>query len=174
MANQLKIYQPTNIVLDPVMIAKSGDRLLSEDAITTLKTKLLPLATVITPNLPEAEALTGMKIETKQDIYTACQQLHGLGAKNVLLKGGHSLGNPNDLFFDGENFQWLKAERIPTKNTHGTGCTLSSAIAANLANGLSLQDSIEAAKSYITEAIRNSFPLGHGHGPVHHFYALNK
>ena len=145
-ADQLKIYQPTNIVLDPVMIAKSGDRLLSEDANTTLKTKLLPLATLITPNLPEAETLTGMKIETKQDIYTACQQLHGLGAKNVLLKGGHSLGNPNDLFFDGENFQWLKAERIPTKNTHGTGCTLSSAIAANLANGLSLQDSIEAAK----------------------------
>ena len=173
-ADQLKIYKPTNIVLDPVMIAKSGDRLLSEDAIATLKTKLLPLATVITPNLPEAEALTGMKIETKQDIYTTCQKLHGLGAKNVLLKGGHSLGNPNDLFFDGENFQWLKAERIPTKNTHGTGCTLSSAIAANLANGLSLQDSIEAAKSYITEAIRNSFPLGHGHGPVHHFYTFNK
>ena len=94
-----------------------GTVFLSEDAIATLKTKLLPLATVITPNLPEAEALTGMKIETKQDIYTACQQLYGLGAKNVLLKGGHSLGNPNDLFFDGENFQWLKAERIPTKNT---------------------------------------------------------
>ena len=162
------------MVLDPVMIAKSGDRLLSEDAITTLKTKLLPLATVITPNLPEAEALTGLTIETKQDLYTACQMLHELGAKNVLLKGGHSLGNPNDLFYDGENFHWLKAERIPTKNTHGTGCTLSSAIASNLANGLLLKDSIEAAKTYITEAIRNSFPIGHGHGPVHHFYSFEK
>lgn len=173
-ADQLSIYQPTNMVLDPVMIAKSGDRLLSEDAITTLKTKLLPLATVITPNLPEAEALTGLKMETEQDLYTACQMLHELGAKNVLLKGGHSLGNPNDLFYDGENFHWLKAERISTKNTHGTGCTLSSAIASNLANGLLLKDSIEAAKTYITEAIRNSFPIGHGHGPVHHFYSFEK
>lgn len=173
-ANQLKVYNPTNIVLDPVMIAKSGDRLLSQDAIATLKEKLLPLATVITPNLPEAEALTGMQIETKQDLYTACQQLHDLGAKHVLLKGGHSLGNPNDLFYDGENFHWLKAERIPTKNTHGTGCTLSSAIASNLANGLTLLEAIESAKAYITEAIRNSFPLGHGHGPVHHFYAFEQ
>lgn len=173
-ANQLKIYNPTNIVLDPVMIAKSGDRLLSLDAIATIKEKLLPLATVITPNLPEAEALTGITIETKQDLYTVCQQLHNLGAKHVLLKGGHSLGNPNDLFYDGVNFHWLKAERIPTKNTHGTGCTLSSAIASNLANGLTLIEAIEAAKVYITEAIRNSFPLGHGHGPVHHFYAFEK
>lgn len=173
-AEQLKMFKPTKVVLDPVMVAKSGDRLLSEDAIITLKTQLLPLATIVTPNLPEAEALTGVTIQTKQDIYTACQQLHQLGAKNVLLKGGHSLGNPNDLFYDGENFHWLKAERIPTKNTHGTGCTLSSAIAANLANGLSLKDSIEAAKTYITEAIRYSFPIGHGHGPVHHFYAMEK
>lgn len=173
-ADQLKIYKHNSIVLDPVMIAKSGDRLLSEDAITTLKTKLLPLATLITPNLPEAEALTGLTIETKHDMYTACQTLHQFGANNVLLKGGHSLGNPNDLFYDGENFHWLKAERIPTKNTHGTGCTLSSAIAANLANGLMLKDSIEAAKIYITEAIRHSFSLGHGHGPVHHFYSFEK
>lgn len=173
-ATQLNIYKPTNIVLDPVMIAKSGDRLLSEDAIATLKTQLIPLATVITPNLPEAEALTGLAIETKQDLYTACQKLHELGAKHVLLKGGHSLGNPNDLFYDGETFHWLKAERIPTKNTHGTGCTLSSAIASNLANGLMLKESIEAAKTYITEAIQNSFPLGHGHGPVHHFYSFEK
>lgn len=173
-ADQLRIYQPTNIVLDPVMIAKSGDRLLSEDANTTLKTKLLPMATVITPNLPEAEALTGLTIKSKQDLYTACQKLKELGAKNVLLKGGHSLGNPNDLFYDGESFHWLEAERISTKNTHGTGCTLSSAIASNLANGLPLKDSIEAAKTYITEAIRNSFPIGHGHGPVHHFYSFEK
>jgi hydroxymethylpyrimidine/phosphomethylpyrimidine kinase len=173
-AEQLRRFRPTNLVVDPVMIAKSGDRLLSENAITSLKTNLLPLATLLTPNLPEAEALTGLDIQTKQDLYTVCQQLHELGAKNILLKGGHSLGNPNDLFYDGEHFHWLKAERIPTKNTHGTGCTLSSAITANLANGLSLKDSIQAAKTYITEAIRHSFPLGHGHGPVHHFYSFSK
>jgi hydroxymethylpyrimidine/phosphomethylpyrimidine kinase len=173
-AEQLRIFKPANLVVDPVMIAKSGDRLLSENAITSLKTNLLPLATLLTPNLPEAETLTGLAIQTKQDLYTVCQQLHELGAKNILLKGGHSLGNPNDLFYDGKHFHWLKAERIPTKNTHGTGCTLSSAITANLANGLSLKDSIESAKIYITEAIRHSFPLGHGHGPVHHFYSFSK
>ena len=173
-ANKLNIYKPTNIVLDPVMIAKSGDRLLSEDAIATLKTNAFATGYSYYAKSSRSRGHNRNKIETKQDLYTTCQKLHELGAKNVLLKGGHSLGNPNDLFYDGENFHWLKAERIPTKNTHGTGCTLSSAIASNLANGLTLKDSIEAAKTYITEAIRNSFPLGHGHGPVHHFYSFEK
>ncbi|WP_409305133.1 bifunctional hydroxymethylpyrimidine kinase/phosphomethylpyrimidine kinase [Peribacillus sp. SCS-155] len=169
-AETLAKYKPKHIVLDPVMISKSGHHLLQEDAVEALKSRLVPLATVITPNIPEAEVLVGTVLQSKQDLYKACMTIHSLGAKSVLLKGGHLAGNPNDLFYDGETFTWLRTERIVTKNTHGTGCTLSAAIAAGLAKGLSYIESIESAKEYITNAIRESFSIGNGHGPVHHFY----
>ena len=173
-AHSLKSFKPSIVVLDPVMISKSGHHLLDERAISSLQTDLLPLATLVTPNIPESEVLTGFPIRTKQDCYRACTAILELGPKAVLLKGGHAAGNPNDLFYDGKEFSWIKGERIHTKNTHGTGCTLSSAIASNLANGLPIEASIEQAKTYISEAIRNSLELGNGHGPVHHFYQLYK
>ncbi|MCK1992756.1 bifunctional hydroxymethylpyrimidine kinase/phosphomethylpyrimidine kinase [Peribacillus muralis] len=173
-ADALTPYLPLNVILDPVMISKSGHHLLDERAVTALKTELLPLATIVTPNIPEAEVLTGLSIRTEQDFYKACLSLTELGSNAVLLKGGHAMGNPNDLFYDGTNFHWIKGERIDTKNTHGTGCTLSSAITSNMANGLSLRESIEQAKLYISEAIRNSFSIGAGHGPVHHFHSFAK
>ncbi|QED47815.1 bifunctional hydroxymethylpyrimidine kinase/phosphomethylpyrimidine kinase [Cytobacillus dafuensis] len=171
-ANSLKKYKPNFIVLDPVMVSKGGHHLLQEEAIAALKEQMIPLATVITPNIPEAEVLTGIRIQSEQDQLDVCRAIKVLGAKTVLLKGGHHSGDPNDLFFDGTDFHWIKGERIHTKNTHGTGCTLSSAIAANLAKGVSLKDSIEISKSYITTAIKHSLNLGHGHGPTNHFYEL--
>lgn len=173
-AEMLYRYKPQHIVLDPVMIAKSGDHLLEEDAIEALKKRLLPMATLVTPNIPEAETLSGITIQSKQDLYEACEGLEQLGAKAILLKGGHSAGDPNDLFYDGTTYSWLNGERIHTKNTHGTGCTLSSAIAANLANGLGIEDAIRQSKEYITQAIRDSFAIGNGHGPVNHFYQFQK
>lgn len=173
-ANSLKLFKPATVVLDPVMISKSGHHLLDEGAVSSLRSDLLPLATLVTPNIPEAEVLTGFPIRTKQDFYKACTAILELGPKAVLLKGGHAAGNPNDLFYDGKEFTWFKGERIHTKNTHGTGCTLSSAITSNLAKGLPLDLSIKQAKVYISEAIRNSFELGKGHGPVHHFYQFHK
>ncbi|MFJ7974258.1 bifunctional hydroxymethylpyrimidine kinase/phosphomethylpyrimidine kinase [Peribacillus sp. NPDC096379] len=173
-AEMLDTYKPQYIVLDPVMIAKSGDQLLEEDAVEALKKRLLPMATLVTPNIPEAEMLAGITIQSKQDLYEACQIIEQLGAKAILLKGGHSAGDPNDLFYDGTNYSWLNGERIHTKNTHGTGCTLSSAIAANLANGLEIEDAIRQSKEYITQAIRDSFAIGNGHGPVNHFYQFQK
>ncbi|MFJ7639229.1 bifunctional hydroxymethylpyrimidine kinase/phosphomethylpyrimidine kinase [Peribacillus sp. NPDC097225] len=172
--HSLKLFKPAIVVLDPVMISKSGHHLLDERAVSSLKIDLLPLATLVTPNIPEAEVLTGFPIRTKQDFYKACTAILELGPKAVLLKGGHAAGNPNDLFYDGKEFSWIKGERIHTKNTHGTGCTLSSAIASNLANGLPLATSIEQSKIYISEAIRNSLELGKGHGPVHHFHQFYK
>ena len=173
-AQTLHMYKPQHIILDPVMIAKSGHHLLEENAVEALKKLLIPIATIVTPNLPEAETLSGITIQSKQDLYEACQIIGQLGAKAILLKGGHSAGDPNDLFYDGTNYTWFLSERIPTKNTHGTGCTLSSAIAANLANGLRIEDAIGQAKEYITMAIRESFAIGKGHGPVNHFYRFQK
>lgn len=173
-AEMLHTYKPQHIILDPVMIAKSGHHLLEMEAVVALKKRLIPMATIVTPNLPEAETLSGITIQSKQDLYEACSIIEQLGAKAILLKGGHSVGNPNDLFYDGTNYSWLRSERINTKNTHGTGCTLSSAIAANLANGLGIEDAIGQAKEYITKAIRESFAIGNGHGPVNHFYQFQK
>ena len=169
-ADSLKRYSSPLIVVDPVMISKSGHHLLDEKAIGVLKTSLVPQASLVTPNLPEAETLTGIRIENKKDCYRACQMIYDMGCGAVLLKGGHFSGSPDDLFYDGENFCWMKGERFYTKNTHGTGCTLSSAIASNLAKGSTLKEAINQAKAYITEAIRHSFSLGKGHGPVHHFH----
>lgn len=171
-ADTLKKYKSRKLVLDPVMISKGGHHLLAEEAVGTLKEVLIPLASIITPNIPEAEVLTGLKILTHEDMKKACLSIKELGCPSILLKGGHMEGPPDDLFFDGEEFHWIKGERIFTKNTHGTGCTLSSAIAANLAKGESMLEAVKKAKQYITIAIQHSLPLGKGHGPTNHFYEL--
>ena len=162
-----------HLVVDPVMVAKGGHHLLEEEALTTLQTKLIPQATLITPNIHEAEMLSGMSISTLAEGRAAAKMIHQLGCQHVLIKGGHLHEQPGmDLFYDGRFFRMFKGEFIQTNNTHGTGCTLSSAIAAQLAKGKSVADAIEAAKTYTTEAIRHSFSLGKGHGPTDHFYFL--
>lgn len=171
-AQSLQLYSPSQLVLDPVMVSKGGHPLLQGDAIEALKREMIPLANIVTPNIPEAEVLTGMRINNKEDMQRACVKIKKLGCETVLLKGGHFNGPPNDLFYDGEEFQWFLGERIVTKNTHGTGCTLSSTIAANLAKGASMPEAIKQAKIYINVAILHSLSLGYGHGPLHHFYEL--
>lgn len=173
-------YKPKNIVLDPVMISKSGYSLLQPEAKTALIEKLLPLADVLTPNLPEAEAILGEKLKREfkitnvDEMVLAAEELHKLGPKYVLVKGGHLEGKAVDVLFDGQSMTFLETERINTKNTHGTGCTLSSAIAANLALGLSIVESVKKAKNYITTAIEQSLEIGKGVGPTNHFYTLYK
>ncbi|HOJ10197.1 MAG TPA: bifunctional hydroxymethylpyrimidine kinase/phosphomethylpyrimidine kinase [Clostridiales bacterium] len=171
-AEKLREYEPRNIVLDPVMVSKSGYALLNPEAIDVLINELVPLATVITPNIPEAENIINAKIGTLKDVEQAAKAIHMLGPENVLVKGGHMSGDSTDILYDGENIICLEAERIDTKNTHGTGCTLSSAIASNLALGFSIKESVEKAKSYITTAIRHALPIGRGAGPTNHFYEL--
>ena len=169
-AEEMERHQVSRLVVDPVMVAKSGDRLLREDAVEALRTRLIPLAAVVTPNIPEAEALTGLKIETDEDVRRAAEAIIQLGARAVVVKGGQREGPATDLFYDGARFQEFSAPRIDTVNTHGTGCTFASAVAAGLAKGLEVVESVELAKDYVTEAIRRSFPVGRGHGPLHHFY----
>ena len=168
----LKKYTPALIVVDPVMISKSGYHLLQPDAEAVLISELLPLATVVTPNIPEAEVLVHRKIETLADMEEAARAIHAMGPKNVLLKGGHRTEDATDILFDGHRFVRFEAPRVPTQNTHGTGCTLSSAIAANLAKGLSVEQAVAAAKKYITIAIEHALAIGKGVGPTHHFYEL--
>jgi len=158
------------LVVDPVMVAKGGDRLLQPEAITTLSTVLLPLAEVITPNLYEAEVLIGQRIETLDDMRAAAQAIFKLGPRYVVVKGGHRAADPVDVYFDGKRFAELRAERISTRHTHGTGCTFSAAIAAFMARGLPVDTAIADAKSYITQAIRHAPGLGSGYGPVGHFW----
>jgi hydroxymethylpyrimidine/phosphomethylpyrimidine kinase len=155
------------LVVDPVMISKHGLPLLDDAAVSSMGL-LLPRATLLTPNIPEAEALTREKIHSLEDMQRAAQQLHAMGAKAVLVKGGHSTGDATDVLFDGEQFYAFPSERIATQHTHGTGCTYSAAITAGLAGGLSLLDAVTQAKQYITEAIRTNPGLGHGSGPVNH------
>ncbi len=158
------------LVVDPVMVAKGGDPLLQPEAITTLSTVLLPLAEVVTPNLFEAEVLTGQRIETLDDMRAAAQAIHASGPRHVVVKGGHRAADPVDVYFDGKRFAELRAERISTRHTHGTGCTFSAAIAAFMARGMPVDAAIAGAKQYITEAIRHAPGLGSGHGPVGHFW----
>jgi len=170
---KIKEYQVKNLVIDPVMVAKGGDRLLREDAIEALKEDLIPLAMVVTPNLSEAEVLTGLNIKNIDDMKEAARKIYKLGPKNVLIKGGHLLSNQAvDLLYNGESFKEFSSERINTKNTHGTGCTLSSAIAAGLAQEREVEEAVEIAKRYITLAIKNSLAIGHGHGPLNHLVRL--
>lgn len=171
-AKTLKKYPLPPLVIDPVMISKSGYNLLQPEAQKALIDLLLPMATLITPNLPEAEVIVGYKIDTLDLMQQAARDLHTLGCTYVLVKGGHLEDDATDILFDGERFFFLHVKRLETKNTHGTGCTLSSAIAANLAKGMCVKTAVEEAKAYITEAITHGFALGKGVGPVHHFYAL--
>ncbi|RYL88962.1 bifunctional hydroxymethylpyrimidine kinase/phosphomethylpyrimidine kinase [Sporolactobacillus sp. THM7-4] len=167
---KLKNYHPEYVVLDPVMISKSGYDLLKPEAQDTLIRELIPIATVVTPNLFETERLVGHKVETLEEMRQAAEQVFQMGPKSVLIKGGHLKKGPIDVFYDGTDFHQYEGKRVETKNTHGTGCTLSSAIAAYLAKGLNLADAIHEAKIYIQGAIEHSLPIGHGHGPTHHFY----
>jgi hydroxymethylpyrimidine/phosphomethylpyrimidine kinase len=169
-AEKIHEYRLPNLVVDPVMVAKSGDLLLRADAIETLRSRLIPLATVVTPNLPEAERLTGIRGARMKDLEEAAKRIVEMGAKSVVIKGGHRRGPATDLFYDGKKFHSFTAARIPTRNTHGTGCTFSAAITANLAKGEKLDAAVAHAKIYMTRAIRKSFSIGAGHSPVHHFY----
>ena len=158
------------LVIDPVMVAKGGASLLQSEAVETLCSMLLPLAEVVTPNLPEAEVLTGRHLTTLDDMREAARAIYALGPRHVIVKGGHSTGDPVDLYFDGQHFLEFTAERLQTSHTHGTGCTFSAAIAAFLAQGLPVEAAVAGAKRYITEAIRHAPGLGHGHGPLNHFW----
>ena len=173
-ADRLRAHRVDRLVVDPVMLAKSGDPLLRADAVAALKAELLPLALVVTPNLPEAEVLVGRRLTDDEDIRRAAREILALGAANVVMKGGHRSdpGLAVDLLFDGRDFREYRAERIPTPHTHGTGCTFSAAIAAGLARGLDVPEALALAKTYLTEAIRHGEPIGGGRSPVHHFYAI--
>lgn len=168
-ASMIRNSNPRNIVLDPVMVSKSGDNLLRRDCVDLMRSELLPLATVVTPNIPEAEELTGLKVSTTGSMATAAQAIIEMGAQSVILKGGHMEGDPIDYFFDGKNSIELVSKRIDTDNTHGTGCTFSSAVAANLALGMDLQESTRIAQSYVYDSIDPGFNIGKGHGPLNHF-----
>ena len=170
----LEVHGVQRLVVDPVMIAKSGDALLREDAIGSLRTRLLPLAMVVTPNIPEAEALTETTIVSGADVRRAAEAIVGMGARSVVVKGGHREGPATDLFYDGKEFKEFTAPRFDTVNTHGTGCTFASAVAAGLARGMVVTDAVALAKDYVTEGIRHSFSIGQGHGPLNHFYRFWK
>ena len=172
-AAKIREYKLDRVVVDPVMVAASGARLLVAEAVETYKRELFPLATVVTPNVPEAEALTGMKVRTAADQKEAARILKSMGPRYVVVKGGHLAGRESvDLLFDGRKFTEFRAARIATRNNHGTGCTFASAVTAGLAHGRSIEDSVGAAKRYVTEAIRTAFPVGQGHGPLNHFHAF--
>lgn len=173
-ADKLKQYKPRYVVIDPVMVATSGHRLLVPEAEQTLKDVLLPLATILTPNIPEAEVLTGKEIESLTDMEKAAKAIAAMGPQAVLVKGGHRVADATDILYDGRDFLYFKGQRVESTSTHGTGCSLSSAIASDLANGLSLPDAVAEAKQYVFKGITHAEPIGKGHGPIHHFYDLYK
>ena len=178
LASLKRINKIQHIVLDPVMVATSGDALLAENAVSALREKLIPMATLVTPNLPEASALIGQSVATKEDMESVAPLLRALKAENILLKGGHldsdalDCETSADLLITSDSTHWLSDKRVKTNNTHGTGCTLSSAIAAYLAKGETLENAVFNAKAYIQSAIENAdrLSVGTGHGPVHHFH----
>lgn len=171
-ADKLKEYKARNIVVDPVMVATSGARLISEEAIGTLKEKLLGLADIITPNIPEAEVLSEIKISSKEDMIRAAEIIYKSFGCAVLCKGGHGISDADDLLFDSEGYTWFLGKRINNPNTHGTGCTLSSAIASNLAGGCDMKTSVKYAKEYISKALESMLDLGRGCGPLNHMFAI--
>lgn len=172
-ARRLQAFHAVNIVVDPVMVATSGARLIKEEAVAVLKQELLPLASIITPNIPEAEILAEMSIHNQEDMVTAARSISETYGCAVLCKGGHSLNDANDLLYADGTFHWFHGTRIPTANTHGTGCTLSSAIAANLAKGFDLTASVQRAKAYISGALAAMLDLGQGSGPMNHAFSLD-
>lgn len=174
-ARMLGQQKVANLIVDPVMLSKSGHALLKPDAVETLRAELIPLALVITPNVHEAQQLSGMEIKTLADARQAAKALHKLGCRNVLIKGGHLLAERGtDLLYDGRFFNVYKGDYIDTPHTHGTGCTFASAIAAQVARGQALPEAVRAAKAYVTDAIRHGLAIGHGKGPTNHFYFLTQ
>ncbi|HSG31301.1 MAG TPA: bifunctional hydroxymethylpyrimidine kinase/phosphomethylpyrimidine kinase [Thermodesulfobacteriota bacterium] len=173
-SDQIKRYKIPNLVVDPVMISKSGARLLEKEAETSLKNDIIPIAFIVTPNIPEAEVIAGMEIGTIEQMKEAAEKIIAMGPKNVLIKGGHLKDNKDavDIFYDGEDFYEIATKWIKTKNTHGTGCTYSAAICANLAKGLDVLEAVSKAKDYVTSAIEKSFNIGSGHGPLNHFHNI--
>ena len=171
-AERLTFYRAENLVVDPVMVATSGARLIQECAVETLSRRLLPLAAVLTPNIPEAEILWGRRIHNAADMEHAAEEIGKKYSCAVLLKGGHAVNDANDLLFDGGAARWFCGKRIDNPNTHGTGCTLSSAIASNLAKGFSMAEAVERAKEYISGALGAMLDLGAGSGPMAHGFAL--
>ncbi|MGN0686781.1 MAG: bifunctional hydroxymethylpyrimidine kinase/phosphomethylpyrimidine kinase [Oscillospiraceae bacterium] len=172
-AERLSFYKAVNVVVDPVMVATSGARLISEDAVAALTEKLLPAAAVVTPNIPEAEILSGMHISNAEDMLAAARCIsEGFGCA-VLLKGGHSVNDANDLLYADGGYRWYNGERIDNPNTHGTGCTLSSAIAAGLAKGYDMAEAVRLAKEYISGALSFMLDLGKGSGPMNHGFDIN-
>lgn len=173
-AEKLKQYKPHNVVIDPVMYAKNGCPLMQPTSIDTLIKNIIPLADVLTPNIPEAEKIADMEIKSHSDMENAAKKIQFMGCKAVIIKGGHAVGDATDILYDGNKMYYYKASRVDTKNTHGTGCTFSSAIAAQLSKGLSIENAVSKAKEYVTTAIMHSLPIGKGYGPTHHFYELYK
>ena len=172
-AERLQYYCAENIVVDPVMVSTSGSKLMQTEAVSALVEELLPLATLVTPNIPEAEVLSGMTIAGKEDMVRAAKNISDTCGCAVLLKGGHSINDANDLLYADGVERWFFGKRIENPNTHGTGCTLSSAIAANLAKGFSLAESVQRAKEYISGALAAMLDLGRGSGPMNHAFDLN-
>lgn len=171
-AEKILQYKPSNIVIDPVMYAKNGCPLMEKTAIDALIQIIIPLADVLTPNIPEAEKIAGIRIFGISDMEIAAKKIHRMGCKAVVVKGGHAAGSALDILFDGKDFYHFDGIRIDTKNTHGTGCTFSSAIASQLSTGVALNTAVERAKVYVTKAIEHSLTIGKGYGPTHHFYDL--
>ena len=171
-AKKLRQYQAANIVVDPVMVATSGSRLISGDAVDALKRRLLPLATVLTPNIPESEVLSGMRVQSAEGMLAAARHISETYHCAVLCKGGHQLNDANDLLYRDGGYRWFNGKHIDNPNTHGTGCTLSSAIASNLAKGYDLDTSVERAKAYISGALQAMLDLGAGSGPINHAFAM--
>lgn len=168
--SKIKEHRINNLIVDPVMVAKGGDRLLREDAVDALITLLLPYSLIVTPNAHEAEVLAQVKIDSLQDARYAAKAIHSMGARNVVVKGGHFGEEATDVLYDGAEYHEFTANRIQTSSTHGTGCTFSSAIAACVASGNSVQESVFFAKKYVHNAISKAFPIGQGYGPLNHLY----
>lgn len=171
-SNKLREYSAKNIVVDPVMVATNGAKLICDEAIETLQKELLPMATVLTPNIPEAEVLAKMKIRTEKDMEEAARKIFENFGCAVLLKGGHDLNDANDLLWSEKGSEWFLGKKVENPNTHGTGCTLSSAIASNLALGMTLSDSVKRAKDFVSDALASMLDLGRGKGPMNHMFAL--
>ena len=171
-AKMLKQYNCKNIVLDPVMVATTGGRLMDDNALGVYIDELFALARVVTPNLPEASVLSGIEIKNIDDMRAAAIKISSYGCQSVLIKGGHFVSNATDLLYENGEFTEFSAIKIDTKNTHGTGCTLSSAIACNIASGLNVKDSVKNAKDYVTNALKNAIAIGHGNGPINHCWNL--
>lgn len=172
-ADRLRYHSAKNVVVDPVMVAASGSALIETDAVQTLVSELLPMAVLVTPNIPEAQVLSGLSVYTKEDMMAAAKKIGNTYRCAVLLKGGHSINDANDLLYQDGEYRWFEGKRIDNPNTHGTGCTLSSAIAANLAKGFGLAEAVQRAKRYISGALAAQLDLGKGSGPMQHNFDLN-